>query len=72
MSCMQYVDVNGLWFPSWATRIVRSGQTEFSLEFTATNFKIVEDSKDLYEVKLKPGTHVIDKIVNTKFTVGDR
>jgi len=57
-----YKEVNGIWFPVKGTRVFKSATHETKMEFTASNFTLIDSDQGLYEVKLDPKCHVENKL----------
>ena len=65
-----YTELKGLWLPTKATRRFKNRSRELVLEYSASNFELIDDSSNLFEIKLEPGTRVSDERNNTKFIIG--
>lgn len=66
----EYTNVNGLWFPTKASRNFQDAKGQVKVEFAAKNYAIRNDSEHLYDIPLTPGTQVVDKRTGINFVVG--
>lgn len=57
-----FQEVNGIWFPSKGTRVFKSDKNETKMEFSASNFFMIDSDQGLYEVKLDPKCRVENKL----------
>jgi len=65
-----YAKVNGCWFPKKAILKFKNKERQLKLDFTASNFELFDESSNIYEVKLEPGTRVTDQRTKTSFIIG--
>lgn len=66
----EYANVNGLWFPTRASRHYKDSDGEVKVEFRASHYTTKDDGSKLYDITLVPGTQVSDKRTNINFVVG--
>ncbi|MFA6176434.1 MAG: hypothetical protein WC765_07640 [Phycisphaerae bacterium] len=66
----EYANINGLWFPTRASRHYKDSVGEVKVEFRASHYTTKDDGSKLYDITLVPGTQVCDKRTNTNFVVG--
>lgn len=66
---LEFSEVSGFHFPSRARRTVRSPERETVVDFTATNYRLIDKGAGLYEVALPPGTRVSDSRIDRTFVV---
>jgi hypothetical protein len=63
-------NINGLWFPTRASRHYKDSDGEVKVEVRASHYTTKDDGSKLYDITLVPGTQVRDKRTNTNFVVG--
>lgn len=66
----EYANVNGLYFPTRASRYYKDSDGEVKVEFRASHYTTKDDGSKLYDITLVPGTQVSDKRTNINFVVG--